>query len=106
MGVPGDYRPTKSPVQRFRTGGHHLQTLVRTGLGSTLRTPHEYWSGILNDMHLNPQRLTRREKLILAGLYLSKYDALGLKRLRLGSFLEAFNVLGYALCSRPPSVTN
>src|ERR1700733_9225298 len=47
-----------------------------------------------------------REKLILAGLYLSKYDSLGLKKLGFESFVEAFNVVGYALGSRPASIKN
>lgn len=40
-----------------------------------------------------------RERLILAGLYLSKYDLLGLKKLGFESFKEAFNVIGYAMGS-------
>ena len=55
-------------------------------------------------MILNPQRIPTREKLILAGLYLSKYDSLGLKRLGFESFAEAFNVIGYAMGSRPGSI--
>jgi hypothetical protein len=46
------------------------------------------------------------EKLILIGLYLSKYDSVGLKRLGLESFLEAFNVFGYAMGSKPASIKN
>jgi len=57
-------------------------------------------------MQLNPQRIATREKLILAGLFLSKYDAIGLKKLGFGSFLEAFNVIGYALGSKPASIKN
>src|ERR1700682_1957817 len=57
-------------------------------------------------MELSSQRIAAREKLILVGLYLSKYDSLGLKRLGFDSFLEAFNVIGYALGSRPASVKN
>jgi hypothetical protein len=52
------------------------------------------------------QQLVRREKLILAGLYLSKYDSLGLRKLGFESFVEAFNVLGYAMGSRPASIKN
>lgn len=47
-----------------------------------------------------------RDKLILAGLYLSKYDSAGLKKLGFDSFVEAFNVIGYALGSKPASVKN
>jgi hypothetical protein len=57
-------------------------------------------------MLLNPQRIVTREKLILAGLYLSKYDSLGLKKLGFESFIEAFNVIGYALGSKPMSIKN
>ena len=51
-------------------------------------------------------KITTREKLILAGLYLSKYDLLGLKKLGFESFVEAFNVIGYGLGSKPASVKN
>ena len=47
-----------------------------------------------------------REKLILSGLYLAKYDDLGLQKLGFESFQEAFNVIGYALGSRPASIKN
>ena len=58
------------------------------------------------EMELNPQRITTRERLILTGLYLSKYDSLGLRRLGFDSFKEAFNVIGYALGSKPASIKN
>jgi uncharacterized protein DUF3883 len=57
-------------------------------------------------MILNPQRIATREKRILVGLYLSKYDSLGLKKLGLESFAEAFNVIGYAMGSKPASIKN
>jgi len=57
-------------------------------------------------MTLNPQRIAPRDKLILAGLYLSKFDAAGLKRLGFASFIEAFNVLGYGLGGKPASIKN
>jgi hypothetical protein len=57
-------------------------------------------------MELNAQRIDTREKLILVGLYLSKYDSLGLKRLGFDSFVEAFNVFGYAMGSKPASIKN
>jgi hypothetical protein len=50
--------------------------------------------------------VTTREKLILAGLYLSKFDAAALRELGFDSFIEAFNVIGYALGSRPASIKN
>src|SRR5664280_3225467 len=57
-------------------------------------------------MLLNPQRIGTREKLILASLFLSKYDSIGLKRLGFESFIEAFNVIGYALGGKPASIKN
>jgi Domain of unknown function (DUF3883) len=57
-------------------------------------------------MELSAQKIATREKLILVGLYLSKYDSLGLKRLGFESFVEAFNVLGYAMGSKPASIKN
>jgi hypothetical protein len=57
-------------------------------------------------MELSAQRIAAREKPILVGLYLSKYDSLGLKRLGFDTFVEAFNVLGYAMGSKPASIKN
>lgn len=57
-------------------------------------------------MELSAQGIPTREKLILIGLYLSKYDALGLRRLGFDSFVEAFNVFGYAMGSKPASIKN
>ncbi len=57
-------------------------------------------------MLLNSQHIAPREKLILAGLYLSKYDSIALNKLGFESFVEAFNVIGYALGSRPASIKN
>jgi len=50
--------------------------------------------------------MATRQKLILSGLYLSKYDLLGVKKLGFDSFVEAFNVIGYALGSRAASIKN
>lgn len=50
--------------------------------------------------------LSLREKPILAGLYLSKFDTEGLRRLGFESFLESFNVIGSALGVRPASIKN
>ena len=61
---------------------------------------------VFKRMNLNPQQLTQRDKLVLAGLYLSKFDADGLRRLGFDSFVEAFNVLGYALGGRPARIKN
>ena len=57
-------------------------------------------------MVLNPQQIPTREKLILTGLYLSKYDLVGVGKLGFESFLEAFNVIGYALGEKPASIKN
>jgi hypothetical protein len=57
-------------------------------------------------MVLDPKKVPTRGKLILAGLYLSKYDTAGLKRLGFESFGEAYNVVGYALGARPASIKN
>ena len=46
------------------------------------------------------------ERRIIAGLYLSKYDSLGLQMLGFSSFKEAYNVFGYALLGRPQSIKN
>ncbi|HEV2175821.1 MAG TPA: DUF3883 domain-containing protein [Terriglobia bacterium] len=52
------------------------------------------------------KHLSLREKSILAGLYLSKFDSEGLHRLGFDSFIQAFNVIGAALGVRPASVKN
>lgn len=52
------------------------------------------------------KQLSLREKSILAGLYLSKFDSEGVRRLGFDSFAEAFNVIGSALGVRPASVKN
>lgn len=57
-------------------------------------------------MILDTDRIASRTKLILTGLYLAKYDSVGLKRLGFRSFAEAFNVIGYALGSQPASIKN
>jgi hypothetical protein len=56
--------------------------------------------------HPAPAKMATRQKLILSGLYLSKYDSLGVKKLGFDNFVEAFNVIGYALGSRPASIKN
>lgn len=57
-------------------------------------------------MILLPERISQREKLILTGLFLAKFDAEGLKALGFESFIEAFNVVGYGLGARPASIKN
>ena len=50
--------------------------------------------------------LRQRERLILAGLFLSKFDREGLEHLGFASFGEAFNAMGYALGGKPTSIKN
>jgi hypothetical protein len=57
-------------------------------------------------MLLDHQAISKREKLILTGLFLAKYDIAGLKKLGFKSFIEAFNVVGYALGAKPASIKN
>lgn len=52
------------------------------------------------------KKLSLRDKSVLAGLYLSKFDGSGLERLGFDSFVEAFNVVGLALGVRPASIKN
>ena len=56
--------------------------------------------------HAAVEKMATRQKLILSGLYLSKYDSLGVRKLGFENFVEAFNVIGYALGSRPASIKN
>lgn len=50
--------------------------------------------------------IENREKLILCGLFLSKFDKLAYQKLGFKSFSEAFNVLGYALNGKPMNIKN
>lgn len=76
------------------------------------KNPHDRLSLVRDEIHTyrnhrpNPQRIATREKLILAGLFLSKYDSVGLKKLGFQSFIEAFNVIGYALGGKPAAIKN
>lgn len=47
-----------------------------------------------------------REKGILSGLFLSKFDKEGLKNLGFSSFKEAFNIIGILLGISPNSIKN
>ena len=47
-----------------------------------------------------------REKGILSGLFLSKFDKEGLKNLGFSSFKEAFNIIGISLGISPNSIKN
>lgn len=51
-------------------------------------------------------KFSTRDKLILAGLYLSKFDTEGLKVLGFSSFSEAFNVLALCQKATPASLKN
>lgn len=57
-------------------------------------------------MNSDPHHLSQRDKLVLAGLFLSKFDEDGLERLGFEGFTEAFNVLGYALGGQPARIKN
>lgn len=50
--------------------------------------------------------LPKREKLIVAGLFLSKFDQEGLRTLGFSGFAEAFNAFGFGLGGRPASIKN
>lgn len=57
-------------------------------------------------MPVNIAHIDLRQRQILAGLFLSKFDAEGLAVLGFETFTEAFNALGYALGGRPASIKN
>lgn len=57
-------------------------------------------------MILDPHSIATREKLILAGLFLSKFDKAGLAMLGFEGFNEAFNLIGFALGGKPASIKN
>lgn len=50
--------------------------------------------------------IKNRDKLVLCGLFLSKFDTQGLKKLGFSSFSEAFNILGYALEAKAMNIKN
>ena len=51
-------------------------------------------------------KFSTRDKAILIGLYLSKFDKEGLKSLGFSGFMEAFNTLGLAIGAKPLSLRN
>jgi hypothetical protein len=57
-------------------------------------------------MEWNLAAIGRRDRQILCGLFLSKYDRAALDYLGFASFTEAFNTLGYSLQARPASIKN
>ena len=50
--------------------------------------------------------MTHRDRQIMCGLFLSKFDQTGLQYLGFENFTEAFNALGYSLRARPASIKN
>lgn len=50
--------------------------------------------------------LSTRDKSILVGLYLSKFDNIGLNLLGFDCFTEAFNAIGLAIGAKPASIKN
>jgi len=57
-------------------------------------------------MQDNQNTLHNRDKQIICGLFLSKFDKSAIKKLGFESFTEAFNTLGYSLGARPASIKN
>src|SRR5258707_592060 len=57
-------------------------------------------------MILDPHKISTREKLVLAGLFLSRFDTIGLEALGFEGSTEAFNVIGFALGGKPASIKN
>lgn len=49
---------------------------------------------------------SNRDKAILIGLYLSKFDDKGLKKLGFDGIVQAFNTLGYSIGAKPASIKN
>jgi len=49
---------------------------------------------------------SNRDKAILIGLYLSKFDDEGLKEFGFSGIIEAFNILGYSIGVKPASIKN
>lgn len=68
--------------------------------GGGRERPHSFNAKVI----LNSKTLSTRKKLILTGLYLSKFDQEGLKALGFNGFFEAYNAIGYALKSNPLSI--
>lgn len=57
-------------------------------------------------MAASSQQLNHRDRQILCGLFLSKFDKKGLQYLGFDSYTEAFNALGYSLNAKPASIKN
>lgn len=52
------------------------------------------------------KHLSKRDKAIMMGLFLSKFDKKALRGFGFTGFTEAFNVLGYAVKTPPSSIKN
>ena len=52
------------------------------------------------------RKFTTRDKLIMTGLFLSKFDVTGLQALGFGGFSEAFNAIAMSLKANPASIKN
>ena len=59
-----------------------------------------------DEINGNVRELSKRDRRIVCGLFLSKYDRDALSFLGFGTFVEAFNVLAYGLGARPASIKN
>lgn len=52
------------------------------------------------------KEFSKRDRAILIGLYLSKYNEEALEELGFDGFVQAFNTLGYSIGSKPASIKN
>ncbi|MGH9784821.1 MAG: protein NO VEIN domain-containing protein [Terriglobia bacterium] len=52
------------------------------------------------------KKLSTRDKMVLAGLFLSKFNDVGVRSLGFGGFSEAFNALAFSLKGSPASLKN
>ena len=50
--------------------------------------------------------IKNRDKLIICGLFLAKFDTLAYKSLGFSSFMESFNILGLSLHGKPSNIKN
>ncbi|MBU0519494.1 DUF3883 domain-containing protein [bacterium] len=60
----------------------------------------------MTEMDINLNKVKKRDKLILIGLYFSKFNSDGLFKLDFTSYKEAFNIMGFALGAKPASIKN
>jgi hypothetical protein len=57
-------------------------------------------------MSSDSTNLSIRDKAILTGLFLSKFDMIGVEFLGFSTFTEAWNAIGFALSTKPASIKN